>query len=91
MFLYRRFKEFEIVKYLEPAKELISPERCTLEVSFDDTEAYNQMLATTIVEEYYRFRNQVFISDRCLFVRKIETILLFQGISIFMSSGKQLC
>ncbi|KAG5318172.1 MCM6 factor, partial [Acromyrmex heyeri] len=49
-----RFKEFEVVKYLEPAKELISPERCTLEVSFDDTEAYNQMLATTIIEEYYR-------------------------------------
>ncbi|XP_012536234.1 DNA replication licensing factor Mcm6 [Monomorium pharaonis] len=49
-----RFKEFDVVKYLEPAKELISPERCTLEVSFEDTETYNQMLATTIVEEYYR-------------------------------------
>ncbi|XP_011167752.1 DNA replication licensing factor Mcm6 [Solenopsis invicta] len=49
-----RFKEYDVVKYLEPAKELISPERCTLEVSFEDTEAYNQMLATTIVEEYYR-------------------------------------
>lgn len=49
-----RFKEFGVIKYLEPAKELISPERCTLEVSFDDMEAYNQTLATIIVEEYYR-------------------------------------
>ncbi|KAL0104649.1 hypothetical protein PUN28_017410 [Cardiocondyla obscurior] len=49
-----RFKEFGAVKYLEPAKELISPERCTLDVLFDDTESFNQVLATTIVEEYYR-------------------------------------
>lgn len=39
---------------MEPAKELISPERCTLEVSFEDTEIYHQDLATTIIEEYYR-------------------------------------
>ncbi|XP_070172210.1 DNA replication licensing factor Mcm6 isoform X1 [Polyergus mexicanus] len=48
------FKEDEVVKYLEPAKELVSPERCTLEVSFEDTESYNQTLATTIIEEYFR-------------------------------------
>lgn len=54
IFFCCRFKEFDVVKYLEPAKELASPERCTLEVSFDDTEAYNQMLATTIIEEYCR-------------------------------------
>ncbi|XP_076183735.1 minichromosome maintenance 6 [Ptiloglossa arizonensis] len=48
------FKEDGIVKYLEPAKELISPEHCTLEVSFDDVDEYNQVLSTTIVEEYYR-------------------------------------
>lgn len=44
-----------MVKYLEPAKELVSPERCTLEVSFEDTESYNQTLATTIIEEYFRY------------------------------------
>lgn len=49
-----RFKEDGIVKYLEPAKELISPEHCTLVVTFDDVEEYNQVLSTTIVEEYYR-------------------------------------
>ncbi|KAG7191068.1 hypothetical protein KM043_007110 [Ampulex compressa] len=48
------FKEEGIVKYLELAKELVSPERSTLEVSFDDIDEYNQVLSTTIVEEYYR-------------------------------------
>ncbi|XP_063986707.1 DNA replication licensing factor Mcm6 [Diachasmimorpha longicaudata] len=48
------YKEDDEVKYLEPAKELVSPERSTLVVSFDDIERYNQALATTIVEEYYR-------------------------------------
>ncbi|XP_032667167.1 DNA replication licensing factor Mcm6 [Odontomachus brunneus] len=48
------FKEDGEVKYLEPAKELISPERCTLEISLEDIETYNQVLARTIVEEYYR-------------------------------------
>ncbi|XP_043252206.1 DNA replication licensing factor Mcm6 [Colletes gigas] len=48
------FKEDGIVKYLEPAKELISPEHYTLEVTFDDVDEYNQVLSTTIVEEYYR-------------------------------------
>lgn len=33
---------------------LASPDRSTLEVSFEDIEKYNQNLATTIVEEYYR-------------------------------------
>jgi len=50
-----RFKEDGVVKYSDAAKELVSPERCTLEVSFEDTESYNQVLATTIIEEYYRF------------------------------------
>ncbi|KAI4483981.1 hypothetical protein M0804_007437 [Polistes exclamans] len=48
------FKEDGTVKYVEAAKELISPERSTLEVSFDDVDSYNQALSTTIVEEYYR-------------------------------------
>lgn len=30
-------------------------ERNSLEVSFDDVEKYNQNLATTIIEEYYRW------------------------------------
>ncbi|KAF7388363.1 hypothetical protein HZH68_012305 [Vespula germanica] len=48
------FKEDGTIKYAEAAKELVSPERSTLEVSFDDIDAYNQALSTTIVEEYYR-------------------------------------
>ncbi|KAJ8665405.1 hypothetical protein QAD02_007067 [Eretmocerus hayati] len=42
------------VKYLEPIKELTNIERSTLEVSFEDLEKYNQMLSTTVIEEYYR-------------------------------------
>jgi DNA replication licensing factor MCM6 len=36
------------------AQELRNPERSTLEVSFEDVEKYNQNLAATIIEEYYR-------------------------------------
>ncbi|XP_013418015.1 zygotic DNA replication licensing factor mcm6-B [Lingula anatina] len=46
--------EEDDLKYLDQAKELIRPERNTLTVSFEDVEKYNQRLATTILEEYYR-------------------------------------
>lgn len=39
---------------MQPINELVSPDRSTLEVNFDDIEKYNQNLATTIIEEYYR-------------------------------------
>uniref|UniRef100_A0A8C7E3R1 DNA replication licensing factor MCM6 n=1 Tax=Naja naja TaxID=35670 RepID=A0A8C7E3R1_NAJNA len=42
------------VKYLQDAEELIRPERNTLTVSFEDLEQFNQQLATTIQEEFYR-------------------------------------
>ncbi|GFO11428.1 DNA replication licensing factor mcm6 [Plakobranchus ocellatus] len=41
-------------KYLAAVQDLIRPERNTLTVSFEDIETYNQQLATTILEEYYR-------------------------------------
>ncbi|ESO87684.1 hypothetical protein LOTGIDRAFT_206985 [Lottia gigantea] len=41
-------------KYLSEVQELIRPERNTLTVDFEDVERYNQQLATTILEEYYR-------------------------------------
>lgn len=43
------------VKYVREAEELIRPERNTLLVSFTDLEGFNQELATTIQEEYYRW------------------------------------
>lgn len=49
-----RFKEDGEVKYYKPVQELVTPDRSTLEVSFDDIEKYNQNLATTIIEEYFR-------------------------------------
>lgn len=46
-------------KYLGEVQELIRPERNTLTVSFEDVEKYNQQLATTVLEEYYRYRGVV--------------------------------
>lgn len=43
------------VKYVREAEELIRPERNTLLVSFTELEGFNQELATTIQEEYYRW------------------------------------
>ncbi|XP_077299805.1 minichromosome maintenance 6 [Arctopsyche grandis] len=48
------FKENNIQKYYAPSQELVKAEFSTLEVSFEDVEKYNQHLATTIIEEYYR-------------------------------------
>ena len=42
------------MKYAAEAQELTRPERNTLLVSFEDIERYNQQLATTVLEEYYR-------------------------------------
>ncbi|XP_041460150.1 zygotic DNA replication licensing factor mcm6-B-like [Lytechinus variegatus] len=42
------------VKYLRDVQDLIRPERNTLAVSYEDIQEYNQQLATTIQEEYYR-------------------------------------
>lgn len=69
-FIYYRFKEDGVIKYQEPAKELSHPERCTLEVSFEDTESYNQTLATTIIEEYYRVYSYL-CQAVCNFVKDI--------------------
>ncbi|XP_075685344.1 DNA replication licensing factor MCM6 isoform X1 [Rhinoderma darwinii] len=42
------------LKYKNEAEELIRPERNTLLVSFQDVEQFNQQLATTVQEEFYR-------------------------------------
>ncbi|XP_071942360.1 zygotic DNA replication licensing factor mcm6-B-like [Antedon mediterranea] len=42
------------LKYQQDVEELVRPERNTLTVSYDDIQSYNQQLATTIQEEYYR-------------------------------------
>lgn len=48
------FQEGGEVRYLEDARDLVKPERNTLEVCFADIEKYNQNLATVMIEEYYR-------------------------------------
>uniref|UniRef100_A0A4W3HNK1 DNA replication licensing factor MCM6 n=1 Tax=Callorhinchus milii TaxID=7868 RepID=A0A4W3HNK1_CALMI len=52
--LYRFQNSDGETKYLHDAEELIRPERNTLSVSYIDLELYNQQLATTIQEEFYR-------------------------------------
>ena len=61
-----RFKEEGHVKYKSFIENLVGPELSTLEVSFDDVERYNQGLATTIIEEYYRFVRSQLISKYTL-------------------------
>lgn len=51
---FSRFKEDSEVKYLKLAGDLVSPDKSMLEVNFDDVEKYNQNLALSIIEEYYR-------------------------------------
>ncbi|XP_055933914.1 DNA replication licensing factor MCM6-like [Argiope bruennichi] len=53
-FLAEYINDEGVPKYLQFVKELASPERNTLHVSFEDVNKYNQKLATTIKEEYYR-------------------------------------
>ncbi len=51
---HSRFKEDGEMKYYEKVQDLVQPDRSTLEVKFYDVEKYNQNLATTIIEEYFR-------------------------------------
>ena len=55
-----RFEVDGEVKYLDKAKELVKPERNTLQVSYQDVEKYNSNLAVTITSEYYRYFEKVF-------------------------------
>ena len=54
-FVVFRFEVDGEVKYLEKAKELVRPERNTLQVSYIDVEKHNSHLAVTITSEYYRY------------------------------------
>ncbi|XP_040288104.1 maternal DNA replication licensing factor mcm6 [Bufo bufo] len=61
--------------YVSAAEELIRPERNTLVVNFTDIEYYNQQLATTIQEEYYRVYPHLCRAVRN-FVRQIGNVPL---------------
>ena len=51
-----RFKDTDgEIKYVNDSHDLIRPERNTLTVNFEDVERHNTQLATTIIEEYYRY------------------------------------
>ncbi|GIY12429.1 DNA replication licensing factor MCM6 [Caerostris extrusa] len=53
-FLAECINDEGVLKYLQFVKDLSNPERNTLHVSFEDVNRFNQRLATTIKEEYYR-------------------------------------
>uniref|UniRef100_A0A0K8V2U0 DNA replication licensing factor MCM6 n=1 Tax=Bactrocera latifrons TaxID=174628 RepID=A0A0K8V2U0_BACLA len=80
------FREDGEIKYVKPAADLESPDRYTLEVSFDDVEKYNQNLATTIIEEYYRIYPFLcqsvsnFVKDRCGLKNEKECYISFTDV-----------
>ncbi|XP_044750091.1 DNA replication licensing factor Mcm6 [Coccinella septempunctata] len=80
------FREDNEIKYLEPAKELLNQERSTIEVSFEDVEKYNQNLATTCIEEYYRIYPYLcqavsnFVKDRCELKKDKECYVSFTDV-----------
>ncbi|XP_019875892.1 DNA replication licensing factor Mcm6 [Aethina tumida] len=80
------YKEDGELKYLEPAKELQNEERSTIEVSFEDVEKYNQNLATTIIEEYYRTYPYLcqavsnFVKDRTDLKKEKECYISFMDV-----------
>lgn len=83
---FYRYKEEGELKYLEPAKELQNEERSIIEVSFEDVEKYNQNLATTIIEEYYRIYPYIcqalsnFVKDRTGLKKEKECYIAFMDV-----------
>nr|XP_023030018.1 DNA replication licensing factor Mcm6 [Leptinotarsa decemlineata] len=77
------YREDGELKYLEPAQELQNEERSTIEISFDDVEKYNQHLATTIIEEYYRIYPHLcqavanYVKDRAGLKKEKECFISF--------------
>lgn len=67
------------------AKELVKPERNTLQVSYQDIEKYNSNLAIIIVSEYYRSVRKKYI------VFSFKTSFSLQGLPIPVPSCVQLC
>jgi DNA replication licensing factor MCM6 len=71
---------------LEPARELLSQERSTIEISFEDLEKYNQNLATTVIEEYYRIYPYLcqavsnFVKDRSDLKKNKECYISFTDV-----------
>ncbi|XP_030759603.1 DNA replication licensing factor Mcm6 [Sitophilus oryzae] len=80
------YKEDGELKYLEPAKELQNEERSIIEVSFEDVEKYNQNLATTIIEEYYRIYPYLcqavsnFVKDRTELKKEKDCYIAFMDV-----------
>jgi DNA replication licensing factor MCM6 len=80
------YKEDGEIKYLEPARELLSQERSTIEISFEDLEKYNQNLATTVIEEYYRIYPYLcqavsnFVKDRSDLKKNKECYISFTDV-----------
>lgn len=77
------YREEGELKYLDPCRELLNQERSTVEVNFEDVEKYNQNLATTIIEEYYRIFPYLcqavsnFVRDRCELKKEKECYVSF--------------
>ncbi|KAJ6648319.1 DNA replication licensing factor Mcm6 [Pseudolycoriella hygida] len=80
------FKEDGDFKYYDKVQDLVQPDRSTLEVKFYDVEKYNQNLATTIIEEYYRIYPYLcqavsnFVKDRTELKKEKECYVSFTDV-----------
>lgn len=72
-----RFSVNGELKHLPEALELIRPERNTLTVCFADLEQHNQQLATTILQEYYRYSqfHVTIFAESCVNIDKCDSVI----------------
>lgn len=82
-----RFREDDEIKYLHPCSELAQKlERNSLEVSFEDVEKYNQNLATTIIEEYYRYVYLGILHSNVLIIENTQILKVHDSTNIISES-----
>ena len=86
LFIYRFSTGSGDIKYLAAATDLTRAERNTLTVSFEDIERYNQQLAVTILEEYYRL--VIFLELKKFFHVPAPSVTAFVAINIYNKQNR---
>ena len=71
-------------KYLEPARELLKPERDTLQVSMTDIETYNSNLVEAIVKNFYRLTPHLCVAVKNFVVDHDHMDDIFSGKEIYL-------
>ena len=73
-------------KYLEPARELLKPERDTLQVSLTDIETYNSNLVEAIIKNFYRLHPHLCVAVKNFVVdlNRIYTLQCYFVATLFL-------